>query len=430
MPTKPNGNITLAADNVQILNTVRANSSPLYQDRIPLATRENFAQVGNSLLEFSPSMNEFLPELLNRIALTVISSKNYNNSLRMFKKGMLGYGEDVNEIFVSLARAHQYNPAVAEKTLFKREIPDVSSVFHRVNYKNFWKVTIQWEELRMAFNSQYGLQQLTQKIIDSLYSSEQFDEFVIMKEQIVNAVNNGRMRTVQVPAGNDKETLDEVAIAIRAMSNMWVFMDNSYNELGVLTYTPKDEQYLILDAAFAARFDVQELAAAFNMDKVEFLGHQILIDNFSTLTPQGAIAAMVSRDWFMDFDKERVFKAVENGEGLYWNYNYHAWKIFSTSPFANAVLFTTAPSTVTGITISGADSVQPGKNVQFTASIAGTGTPFKGVEWTVSEPTNSYITNQGLLVVGQFERAATLTVTATAIGNRSIQATQTVTITA
>jgi hypothetical protein len=61
--------------------------------------------------------------------------------------------------------------------------------------------------------------------------------------------------------------------------------------MGVKTFTPKEDQIVILDAAFDATMDVEVLASAFNMEKVEFIGQRILLDNFADLT--GVAAALV-----------------------------------------------------------------------------------------------------------------------------------------
>ena len=52
--------------------------------------------------------------------------------------------------------------------------------------------------------------------------------------------------------------------------------------MGVKTATPKEKQYIFMSAEFNAQFDVEVLASAFNMDKAEFMGSLILIDDFNT----------------------------------------------------------------------------------------------------------------------------------------------------
>src|SRR5699024_706213 len=102
--------------------------------------------------------NEFLNALINRIARVVITSKSYDNPWNMFKKGFIEMGETVEEIFIDLIKPFQYDPAVAENELFKREKPDVKSAFHYINYQKFYKVTVERQELRKAFLTYDGVQ--------------------------------------------------------------------------------------------------------------------------------------------------------------------------------------------------------------------------------------------------------------------------------
>lgn len=419
----------LNASAVDIVNMIRANGSVQYQDRIPVATAENLAQVGEAILEFQATRNEFLDALINRIARVIITSKSYTNPLRMFKKGIMGYGETVEEIFAHVARAHQYDPYKAESNFAKREIPDVSAVFHKMNYQNFYKKTIEFNELKLAFLSENGVQTLIAGIVDAMYTGSELDEFIIMKNMIANASQKGQIMPITVAAGTTEADLKSVATTIKATSNAMEFMSNKYNYLGAITRTPKRDQYLIMNAKYDAAFDVNVLASAFNMDKAEFLGHKILVDDFGQLEGTGAVAALVDKDWFMVFDNQVQFTEWYNGEGLYWNYWYHVWKTFSVSPFCNAVLFTTAIPTVTAVTISPNDpTVAKGSTLQLTATVTGTNTPGASVLWSVTGGTASYINNTGLLTVPPEETAASISVTATSQFDPSVSKTIAVTI--
>lgn len=418
MPTKPTV-MQLQADNPTIFNVIRANSSATYQERIPIATQENFRQVAQMILNYEAARNEYLHELYNRIGRTIITGKTYTNHLSMFKKGLLEYGDSIEEIFVSLAKAKQYNPEIAQKTLFKREIPDVSAIYHRVNYKNFYKQTIQFESLKAAFLSLTGQQTLVAQIVDSMYSAAELDEFILMKQLIVDAALKGQMASITIPSGRTHADLLETAALIKAASNKLEFMSNKYNAMGVLTRSPKNDQYLIISADYDAIFDVNVLASAFNMDKAQFMGHKVLIDDFGILSNTGVVAALVDKDWFQVWDNELQFTENYNGEGLYWQYFFHVWKIFSTSFFCPAILFTTSRPTITGVTIAPKTAtVDRGKNVQLSVAVAGTLNPPKAITWTLSDGvTDSYITTDGILYVGLFEKATTITVTATSIYN-------------
>lgn len=429
MPSIPKQQ-TLTANAPQVLNAIRANQNYDYQSRVPEATQGTLKQVGNAILSSFDLQNAFLNALVNRIALVLINSKMFYNPLRVFKKGTIEYGEIVEEIFVNIAKAHVYDPVVAEQEVFKREIPDVDAIFHKMNYKNFYKVTIQNEDLRQAFLSSQGISDLIARIVDSLYSGANYDEFLIMKNMIVDAVKNGRMTSVTIPEAT-AENAKSIITTIKSVSNALEFPSTAYNAQGVLTYTPKDRQVLILDTKFDAINDVEVLASAFNMDKAEFMGRRVLIDNFADLT--GVPAVLVDESWWMVFDMQINFTEIYNAQGLYWNYFYHVWKLFSESPYSNAVVFTSNPNSVTNVTVSPESAnVAKGSTQQMTATVVTTGYAPKTVNWSVTgaQTPTSRISNTGLLTVATNEPNDTLTVTAVSAYDPDKSDTSTITVTA
>ena len=427
MPTRPQIN-TLKGNGIDILNAIRANASSTYQERIPVATQDNIREIGNAMLQFQATANEFLDALVNRIGRVLITSKSFSNPLARFKKGMLEYGETVEEIFVEIAKAKQFDPERAEKEFMKREIPDVAAVFHKMNLQNFYKTTISNEQLRQAFLNETGITDLVGRIIDSLYEGAEYDEFLTMKQLIADAANNGQFYPIHVDIPS-KTTASDIVTEIKSASNALEFRSSKYNSMGVLTVTKKPQQLLIMDAKFDAVVDVNVLASAFNMEKAEFMGQRVLIDDFADLT--GVVAALVDEDWFMVFDNWFGFTENYNGEGLYWNYFYHVWKTFSTSPFANAILFTSEDIEVTGITLTPTTAtVAKGQSVQFTADVSGTGYIPKDVVYFIegdSEITST-INASGLLTVAADEANAELTVIAKSVYDNTITAEATVTI--
>lgn len=427
MATKPS-NVTLSSNSIDILNTIRSVQSYDYQDRVPIATQDNLKQVASSILSSFDLSNAFINTLVNRIALVLINSKLFNNPLREFKRGTLEYGEFIEELFVNIAKAHQFDPAVAENEVFKREIPDVSAYFHKMNYQNFYKVTISNEQLRQAFLTQQGISDLIGRIVDSLYSGANYDEFIIMKQMIAEAAQNGDFYSVTIPAPS-ADTAKEIVTSFKSISNMIEFPSTMYNAAGVLNWVPKDRQILLISAELDALIDVEVLASAFNMSKAEFMGRRVLVDNFGDA--QNVYAAIVDSDWFMVFDNQINFTENYNGQGLYWNYFYHVWKTFSYSKFAPAILFTTSANTVTGVTVSpDTATVARGNSLQLTANVATTGFAPQIVTWSVtgSEDVTSTISSTGKLIVAANEANTTLTVTATSDFDPSKSGTSTITV--
>lgn len=447
--------VTLTANSVEILNTIRNSATPYYKQMIPhaKASTGSIRQIGNIMMNYEPLQNEFLSALYNRIGRVIITSKMYYNPWSPFKKGLMELGETVEEIFVNIAKAHTFNPEKAETNFMKREIPDVRAAFHTMNYQKFYKATISNDQLRQAFLSWQGITDLIAKIVNSMYTSHNYDEFQVMKYMLARNILNGYLYPVTV-AQVDKENAPDIVTEIKAISNELVYESPDYNLNGVYTFTEKNDQFIITNARFDAVMDVNVLASAFNMDKVEFMGHRVQIDGFDRIDEnrmnelfaddpnagyiplteeekaalKAVPAVLIDRDYFMIFDNLYKFTEDYNGEGLYWQYWYHAWKTFSTSPFANAVIFVPGTPGVTSVTVSPATAtVNKGAMLQLNAAVVTEGFAPKSVVWSINSELST-ITQAGLLSVSADETAATITVTATSTFDGAKAATATITV--
>ena len=283
MATKPKIK-TLTNSSVDILNAIRNNASTNYKDYVPQATADSdsIREIGAVIMDYPALQNEFLSALVNRIGRVILTSKSYDNPWAMFKKGMLEFGESIEEVFVNIAKPFQFDPQVAESNVFKREIPDVRSAFHIMNYQKYYKATISNDQLRQAFLSIDGITDLIAKIVDAMYTGANYDEFQTMKYMLAKHILNGLMNPVTIPAINTAN-MNSIVSTIKGVSNKFTFLNSKNNLAGVMNHTPKQEQYLLVNSQFDATMNVEVLASAFNMDKAEFDGHHVLVDSFGDL---------------------------------------------------------------------------------------------------------------------------------------------------
>lgn len=425
------------ANGVNVLNVIRQNATAVYQDRIPEATAENLHEVGDAILTYEAQANEFVNALVNRIGLVILNNRMATNPLAALKKGRLAVGETIEEIYIDVIKAQTYDPRAAQDTLFKRHLPNVSSVFHSVDSQLNYPLTISNEQLRKAFMSYDSLDRFIAGLVDSMYKSATLDEFIQMKQLISEWNNNGRFIVEPIAPVTDAASAREAMIKIKAVSDGMTIFNNQMNYAGVWTSTPKDEQYLITTPDFNARMDVDVLAAAFHMDKAEFAGHVIVVDNIGDLGDDGIEAILVDKNWYQVYDYLRTFKTAYNGEGLYWNYFYHVWMVYSLSPFANAVAFGTATPTVTELTVTPtAATVKAGGTVQINTSVTGTGDPTSKCTFALTGNTDpeTVVNTMGKVILGSKETGSLgnsknqITVTATSVQDKSKTATCTITV--
>ena len=472
MPNRPN-KLTVTNVSKDVINAILNEGwSVNYRDYVPITATDadSIRDIGKIIMDAPNLRNAFASDLINRIVLVIVTSKMYENPWARLKKGKLDIGESVEEIFVNMAKAELYNPAGSAETVFKRSIPDIRAAFHVVNYQVFYPVTIENEDLSMAFTTQNGLYNLIEKIYETLYTADAYDEFNVMKYLIAEHILAGHIKVVDIPPVQESETdIRPVVAKIKATSNKMKFQTSEYNLAGVKTHVKHENQTIIVSADFDAMMDVQVLAAAFNLEKAEFLSKRLLVDSFGSIdiprlaecAPElcqnivydtdghvisaelknisaedlnrlNSIPAVIIDDDYMQiYDRLITMEDIRNPKGLYTNAFLHCWKIFSISPFAPAVTFSVKDLARLSVSVTpAAANTVKGGNVNLQAVVTGIGFFDHSVTWSLSgaNSNGTVITAAGDLHVAADETAKTITVTATSNENPSKSGSSAITI--
>lgn len=390
-----------------IVNAIR-NSDPTVANYVPLANADNVAEVGAGVQINQTVQNEFITSLVDRIGLVIVRATALRNPLKMFKKGQMPLGRTIEEIFVDITKAKKYDPEDAESTVFKREIPNVKTLFHERNRQDRYDQTIQDESLRTAFVSWANFGSFVAGIINAIYNSAEVDEYEYMKLIIDSYYAKGLFTIVPTPVPDSATPATELVKKLRATAMKMTLPQGSrnYNSLAVRTVTDMDRLYLLLPADTLAEIDVDVLAKAFNMARTDFLGHVIPIDGFAST---GLEAVLIDEDFYMVYDNLIQLETIRNPKGLYWNYFYHVWQTLSASRFANAVAFVSGTvKKVTQVIVDPAiASIKAGRTQQFTSYVRATDGQTHEVAWSVAGSTASTtvasgtaIDDEGLLTIG------------------------------
>lgn len=416
------------ADITEVLNDIRAHASLDYQRAIPAAVNENLEEIADAVMSSIQLQNDYVAALVNHISATRFTSQMFKNPYQKFIKGTNRFGDTIDEIYVNMANAHEYNPSIAENEVYKREIPDINALFHRRNSRVFYKNTIQYDSLYASFLSDNGMRSLIGRIVDAMYGAANRDIFFCTKK-LMN-VYSPYYYKVTVPAATAANA-DQIVTTIKGISNMLEFPSDLYNRFGVDNFTEKARQVLILRADVAAVLDVNSLAKAFNLQYADFIaGTYVTVDSFGDGL-DNMLGLLVDDEFFQIYTNLEKFTENYNGQGLNWQYFLHRWMTYSISPFSNAVAFVTGELTVpTAIMIDpAAPNVPQGGNQQFTATVTPS-TAQQSVHWEISGQKNggTYITATGLLHIDSEESASSITVTAKCPSAQTITKTATVTV--
>ena len=352
-------------------NVIREDSSTVFMNTVPSATAENINTISNILFNesYQPQLNEFVSNLINRIALTIIRNKSFSNPLAMFKKGAVPLGTDIQDIYEDRAVAEKYelsNTGMAK--LLTITDPDTHVAYYRRNRQDLYTKTIAREALQGAFVSWDKFEEFIQGITTSLYSGNYISEFNYTKDLIDGVYNQGKAIVKVLSKPVDESTGKAFLKELRALYTKMSLPSTEYNAYSVMsgsskpitTWTDKDRMVLILTADVMASIDVDTLAGVFQLNKADFLQRVVVVDKFENDEILGVVC---DEAWLQIYDNLLRFDEFYNARVMAWNEYLHAWNTFAVCPFANAVILATeTPVPVESITISdvsatlGADS--------------------------------------------------------------------------
>lgn len=372
----------------KVFNVIRDNMNNVYLNTLPSATENNIMEISNVLFNdaYQPMLNEFVTNLINRIALTIIRNKSFNNPLSIFKKGSIPLGTDIQDIYENPAEAEQYelsNTAMAK--LLTITDPDTHVAYYKRNRKDLYTKTISRENLQGAFVSWEKFEDYLNSITNSLYSGNYISEFKYTKALIDGAYKDNKVIVEKVNAITDETSAKAFVKKARAFYNKMKFPSTNYNAYTrfsgakgeIETWTDENRIVLITTADVMAEIDVDVLAKAFNIDNTKFLGRVIEIDKFENPEIQAIIC---DESWLQIYDNVLRFEEFYNARVMAWNQYLHAWGTYAICPFANAIVFATEKPNVLATEVKFKTDI---KDLSLTS------TPnYKTFELTI-KPTNS-----------------------------------------
>jgi hypothetical protein len=441
------------------------NQDPILSENIDLPKQgESIAPIGQIIVENQRYKNAFI-NALNLIAVTLVKKNDWENPWEDFtEQGKINFGQSVREMIVDLVEAYDYNEHMTSATHFlEQEVPEVYNYVHNINFQKFYKISVNDTEIAMAFTNETGMYDLISDIYSRLYESYKYDKYQVDKYQLCRRIIDGTVPAVQI-ANFDTNTVRQNVSAMKGYSNKMTFRSPKYNPAGLRLATKFADQRLIINTEFEAQVSTEVLATSYFLNEAEFKTKSALIDGFDDFDTTrlanllgdqyvaftedelsrlaNVVGMIISDDFFMDYyysldsqaestgaTKNTEFYNPETLTNTLW---LHTWRIFSTSPFANAIVFTKEASGVDSVTVDPATAtVTAGQALQFKAIVATDGITNKSVQWTVDSDSSANgvkINASGLLTVPADVSVEEITVTATSIYDGTKTGTATVTV--
>lgn len=451
---------TIKAKNSAELLSYIINVTPELKENIDLPVQgQSIAPIGKIIMNNERYRNAFI-NTVNLIGLTVIKRNGWDNPWNFTKRGTLRFGQQIREIINDLCNVYDYNENFSNKQRFLQTVvPNILNYMHEVNFQKFYQTTTSDAQLAMAFETE-DLFTYIDDAIAMLYESLKYDTYIVDKYMLCRRILDGTVTSVKIENFANKTTREIVA-EMKGISNKMTFRSPNYNPAGIRRATRFEDQIAIVNTDFDGKITTEVLATSYFRNDAEMKTQMALIDGFSDydkerltellgsafvdftadeLTALAKIPAMIiSREWFMDYDyalnTESGEKQTEfyNPTTLENNHFLHAWRVFSTSPFENAVVFTQDDISVKSVTVSPATAtVSKGQELKLSANVETTGFANKAVVYSISSNVEGMnvvtISADGTLKVPSTAPSGELTVTATSVYDNSVTGTATITV--
>lgn len=401
-------------NNTELLSFI-INSTPELASEIDLPVQgKSIKPIGKIIMDNQRYKNAFL-NTLNVIGLTIIDRNYWDNPWEVFaNRGNLPMGQHVRELAVDIADVFDFKKFEDSPDNFlKNVVPNVYNYLHEINYQKFYKTTTSDVDIRMAFDTENGLFDLIEKIIASLYEGYKYDKYIADKYMLCRRIVDGTITSIKIENYATLTPRQRVS-KLKNISNLMTFRSPNYNPAGIRISTNFDNQIAIINTDFEADMSTEVLATSFFTNEAEMKSRSALIDGFGNhddarlkelfgndyipftkpeLDKLSKIPAVIIDDEFfqdysysLDTEADTKYTTLENPESLKRNHWLHTWKVLSTSPFKNAVVFVIDEPKVKTVTVApNALNITAGIDVQLNVSVDTEGFANKAVIWKVKQ---------------------------------------------
>ena len=338
------------ATNVDITNLVASMGSADLHNRIGTATEQTIGKIGETILTYTATKNEFLDVLVNKICGQIFMNKVYTNPLSFFEKDPIPFGATLESVFCDLIQAKNFNENFGTGntevgSLIGTEKPPVKTEYYSRNFAKKYKISVSDEQLRTAFMNANGLQNLINQVLTVPTNSRNFDDFQMMKGLLANASTKEVTLSTAYKTAADDVKAKELTKKTRAIVDRFGMMGNVFNIQGINTFTNPQNIVIITTPEVAAMLDVELLATAFNMEKAEMGRRIVKIDSFQKYDGQNKkyvadpnVELMIVDEDYIQFRRTlQVSESFRNPDHLTTNVFTHNQGIAAVCGFVNAV---------------------------------------------------------------------------------------------
>lgn len=295
--------------------------------------------------------------LLKQIAYVATVTRTFNNPLAQLEGENMPLGYAGEETYINPVAGRQFDVNDFAGILQKYEA-DVKVQYLAINMDLQYPVTLTRDKVRSAFNSWRDLEEFINGIVNALYNGAYIGMFSYTKALVSSAFKENKASYIKLTQPTDEESGKAFVKKLRELYTLFQLPSSNYNawkKVGgagrpITTWCAPEDVVLLIRADIMATIDVDVLAAAFNMDKADFIGRVITVDNFDVYSDKGvkvydgsAIMGMIcDKSWFKIKQQDMALDMFFNPNNRSWQYYLNVVRMYNYSLFANGVILATS----------------------------------------------------------------------------------------
>lgn len=386
--------------------------------------------------------------LLKQIAYVATVTRTFNNPLAQLEGENMPLGWAGEETYINPVQGRQFDVNDFAGILQKYEA-DVKVQYLTINMDLQYPVTLTRDKIRTAFNSWRDLEEFINGIVNALYNGAYIGMFNYTKALISSAFKENKAQYIKVTTPSNEATGKAFIKKLRELYTLFQLPSQSYNawaKVGgngkpVTTWCAPEDIVVMLRADIVATVDVDVLAAAFNMDKANFIGRLITVDNFDVYADDGEkvydgqhiLGFIGDKAWFKIKQQDMALDMWFNPNNRSWQYYLNVVRMYNYSLFANGVIIANDDPVVDATAVA-VDKATVSVAEGATATVTATLTPFTSTAVITAASSAEgkatvAVTGNVITITGVDAGSATITVTATNSDTTTATATIAVTVT-
>lgn len=408
--------------NENVITAARNSLALEVQARISDPTQEGLQAVFDQMIQYMPVRNALEPALVSQIGMQTVDSVTWRSPFGRVKKDPMYYGTTDEEIYVNFAKSQHFSPTNDWQDAFKTYQGYIMAMFHTINFSEQYPFTISWDNMRMAFQTKYGIRDIIRAKVESAISGYNWDEYNATVGLIETGYNKQILPAVTVSAPTDQTTANNLLAAVKAKVGEFAFPLPQNNIAGSTASSQPTQLLWITTPQTDSALSVYSQAYAFQNDKIAIPVDTIIVDGF---TNDKIVGVLCDVRFFRIREQFKIFTNQEVANTLNWNHFYTVVEQISASPFYPICVFTTdTVATETTVQSSG-QTYTAGEEVKIVASLTGgTGTYHIGlIDYSIKSGAvdGTYIVpGTNILHVAE-KQTGTVVVTATSRNNPTVK---------